>query len=668
MRGVRSSPATCCWATTSTRCAGSRPTAPTWRWPGARRAHLPNRGPRELAAKPRSSRGDSVVIQRKLEVTYVPFDRTTRVPPGTTLFSAAHWIGLPIDSTCGGRGTCGKCKVQVVKGLADAETADHRQLRPQEIADGWRLSCQARIYEDMVCEVPQLLRVPKAATMGLGRLDILDPNVRKVYLELSQPSLEDQRSDVARLKDALTDEGHDMVAGVAVLRTLPPVFREAGFRVTAVLAGEHLVAVEPGDTTSECYGVAFDVGTTTLVGTLMNLRTGMAASVLSTLNGQAPFGADVISRISHGMNGPGAIQELQEAVVTTMNTILDELYRESGVLPAQTYEAVVVGNVTMLHLLLGIDPTPLSMSPFTPAFMDQLSVEARELGLRIHPHGYVQTLPALGAYVGADIVAGVLATGIVREDKLRVFVDVGTNGEIVLGTAQRALATAAPAGPAFEGSQIKCGMRATVGAIEGVQLGDRVELQIIGGDVPAEGICGSGLVDAVAQLLLAGLMDHSGRLKLPGDVPDHPLADRLIDIDGMRAFLLADGVFLTQRDIRELQFAKGSIATGIKVLMDILRVTAGDLDEVLLGGSFGSYLNPESAKVIGLVPPVDVDRIIAVGNSAGEGAKIALLSYRERQVAFELPSRIEYVELSGRTDFNDSFISVLGFPQLETVS
>ena len=605
------------------------------------------------------------MIQRKLEVTYLPFDRTTRVPPGTTVFSAAHWIGLPIDSTCGGRGTCGKCKVRVIRGGADAETADHRQLRPAEIADGWRLSCQARIYQDMTCEVPQLLRVPKAATMGLGRLVILDPNVRKVYLELSEPTMEDQRSDVARLRDALTKEGHDMVAGVAVLRTLPTVFREAGFRVTAVLGGDQLIAVEAGDTTGECYGVAFDVGTTTLVGTLMNLRTGMAASVLSTLNGQAPFGADVISRISHGMNGPEAIQELQAAVAGTMNTILAELYQETGVTPEQTYEAVVVGNVTMLHLLFGIDPTHLSMSPFTPAFMDQLTVEAREIGLQIHPHGYIQTLPALGAYVGADIVAGVLATGVAREDKLRVFVDVGTNGEIVLGSAQRALATAAPAGPAFEGSQIKCGMRATGGAIEGVTLGDRVELQIIGGDVPAEGICGSGLVDAVAQLLLAGLLDHSGRFKKPEDVPDHPLRDRLIDIDGMRAFLLADGVYLTQRDIRELQFAKGSIATGIKVLMDILGVTAEDLDEVLLGGSFGSYLNPESAKIIGLVPPVDVDRIIAVGNSAGEGAKIALLSYRERQVAFELPSRIEYIELSGRSDFNDSFISVLGFPHLD---
>jgi uncharacterized 2Fe-2S/4Fe-4S cluster protein (DUF4445 family) len=583
------------------------------------------------------------------------------------LFSAAHWIGLPIDSTCGGRGTCGKCKVRVIEGRTDAETADHRLLRPAEIEDGWRLSCQARIYADMVCEVPQLLRVPKAATMGLGRLVILDPNVRKVYLELSEPSLEDQRGDVARLKDALTDEGHDMVAGVAVLRTLPQVFRDSGFRITAVLAGEHLVAVEAGDTTGDCFGVAFDVGTTTLVGTLMNLRTGMAASVLSTLNGQAPFGADVISRISHGMNGPDSVLELQAAVVSTMNGIMSALYSETGVTPDRTYEAVVVGNATMLHLLFGIDPSPLAVMPFTPAFMEPMSVLASDVGLDIHPRGYIQTLPALGAYVGADIVAGVLATGIVREDKMRVFVDVGTNGEIVLGNGQRALATAAPAGPAFEGSQIRCGMRATDGAIEGVQLGDTVELQVIGGDVPPEGICGSGLVDAVAQLLLAGLLDHSGRMKTAGDVPGHPLGDRLIDVDGIRAFLLADGVYLTQKDIRELQFAKGSIATGIKVLMDILGIETKDLDEVLLGGSFGSYLNPESAKIIGLVPPVEVDRIIAVGNSAGEGAKIALLSYRERQVAFELPARIEYVELSGRTDFNDAFVSVLGFPHLELV-
>src|SRR5437870_991393 len=608
------------------------------------------------------------MIQRKLEVSYQPFERTTRVPSGTTLFSAAHWIGLPIDSTCGGRGTCGKCKVRVVQGATEVSAADRRLLRGEEVENGWRLSCQARIYEDMTCEVPQLLRVPKAATMGLSRLVIIDPNVRKVYLELAEPDLHDQRSDVARLRDALTAEGHDMVAGVPVLRTVPKTLRDAGFKVTAVLAGEQLVAIEPGDTTEECFGVAFDVGTTTLVGTLMNLRTGMAAAVRSTLNGQAPFGADVISRISHAMNGPDSVDDLKTAVVSTMNGILTELYREAGITPERTYEAVVVGNVTMLHLLLGIDPTPISVMPFTPAFMDALSVPASEVGLRIHPAGYVQTLPALGAYVGADIVSGVLATGLAREDKMRVFVDVGTNGEIVIGSSQRTLATAAPAGPAFEGSQIKCGMRATDGAIEGVQLSDRVELQVIGGDVPAQGLCGSGLVDAVAQLLNVGLLDHSGRMLAATDAPNHPLADRLIEVEGVRAFLLADGVYLSQRDVRELQFAKGSIATGIKVLMDILGVTPADVDEVFLGGSFGSYLNPESAKIIGLVPPVNVDRIIAVGNSAGEGAKIALLSYRERQVAFELPARLEYVELSGRTDFNDSFVSVLGFPQLETVS
>jgi len=608
------------------------------------------------------------VIQRKLEVTYQPFDRHTRVPPGTTVFSAAHWIGLPIDSTCGGRGTCGKCKVRVLDADMEVTTADHRQLRKDEIEGGWRLSCHARIYEDLICEVPQLLRVPKAATMGLSRLVIIDPNVRKVFLELAEPDLHDQRSDVARLRDALSAEGHDMIADVPVLRTLPKAIRDAEFKVTAVLAGEHLVAVEPGDTTEECFGVAFDVGTTTLVGTLMNLRTGMAAAVSSTLNGQAPFGADVISRISHAMNGAESLDELRTAVVSTMNGILDELYREARISPERTYEAVVVGNVTMLHLLFGIDPTPISMMPFTPTFMDAMSVPAREVGLKIHPEGYIQTLPALGAYVGADIVSGVLATGIAREDKMRVFVDVGTNGEIVIGSSQRTLATAAPAGPAFEGSQIKCGMRATDGAIEGVTLGDTIELQVIGGDVPAQGLCGSGLVDAVAQLLNAGLLDHSGRMLSAAEAGAHPLADHLIEVEGVKAFLLAEGVYLSQRDVRELQFAKGSIATGIKVLMDILGVSATDLDEIFLGGSFGSYLNPESAKIIGLVPPVDVDKIIAVGNSAGEGAKIALLSYRERQVAFELPSRIEYVELSGRTDFNDSFVSVLRFPDLELVS
>jgi uncharacterized 2Fe-2S/4Fe-4S cluster protein (DUF4445 family) len=607
------------------------------------------------------------MIQKKLEVTYRPFEKTTRVPPGTTLFSAAHWIGLPIDSTCGGRGTCGKCKVQVLQGSAEITTADRKQLRAAELEAGWRLSCQAKVYEDTTVDVPELMRVPKAATMGVNRLVLLDPNVRKVFVELTEPSLEDQRSDIERLRDALTAEGFDMKADLQGLRALPAALRAAEFRVTAVLGGDQLIAVEAGDTRDESYGIAFDLGTTTVVGTVMNLRTGMAEAVRSTLNGQAPYGADVISRISHGMQGDEAKAELRQAVLNTMNGILAELYEAAGVTRERVYEMVVVGNATMLHLLLGIDATPISMMPFTPAFRDPLYLPAREVGLDIHPGGFVQTLPVIGAYVGADIVAGVVATGLAREDKLRVFVDVGTNGEIVLGSVKRVLCTAAPAGPAFEGSQIRCGMRATDGAIEGVTLTDHVELQVIGGDITPKGICGSGLVDTVAQLRLVGLLDPSGKMRSREEVPEHPLSDRLITVDGVRAFLLAENVYLSQRDVRELQFGKGSIATGIKVLMDVMGVTTTDLDEVLLGGSFGSYLNPESAKIIGLVPPVDVDRILSVGNTAGEGAKMSLLSFRERQIAFELPDKIEYVELSGRSDFNDSFISVLQFAELDTL-
>ena len=601
---------------------------------------------------------------RKLAVTYLPFDRLTHVPEGTSLFNAAHWIGLPIESTCGGRGTCGKCKVQVLEGHAEPTHADRRLLSEDELATGWRLSCQAEAHEDSVCVVPQLMRIPKAATMGRGRFVRVEPNVHKVFVELDEPHLEDQRSDLERLLAALEAEGYGARVGLDLLRELPGALRAAEFRATAVLAGDRLVAVEPGDTREVAHGVAFDLGTTTVVGTLMNLRTGMAEAVESTLNRQAPFGADVISRISHSMVGPEALEELRRAALDTMNGLLAGLLEQAGVAAEHVYELVVVGNATMLHLLLGVDPTPISMAPFTPAFKAPLDLEARAVGLAIHPRGRVVTYPILGAYVGADILAGVLATGIAREERRSLFVDVGTNGEIVLAAGDRVLATAAPAGPAFEGGQIRCGMRAAGGAIEGVALGQGVELQVIGGDVAPQGICGSGLVDTVAQLRVAGLLDAGGRLASAGQVPDHPLRDRLVEVDGVRAFLLADGVYLTQRDVRELQFGKGSIATGIKILMDLLGLSAADLDDVLLAGSFGSYINPESAKVIGLVPPVPTERIVSVGNAAGEGAKMALLSFREREIAFELPDRIEYVELSGRADFNDAFVEVLSFPDL----
>jgi uncharacterized 2Fe-2S/4Fe-4S cluster protein (DUF4445 family) len=322
----------------------------------------------------------------------------------------------------------------------------------------------------------------------------------------------------------------------------------------------------------------------------------------------------------------------------------------------------------MLHLLLGVDPRSIALSPFVATFLEPRGVRAADVGVPIHPEGRAALFPSIGAYVGADIVGDLVATGLPRDPRVRLLVDVGTNGEIVCGSAERSCATAAPAGPAFEGGQILHGMRATPGAIEGVDVGDgTVRLQVVG-DVEPRGICGSGLIDVVAQLRLVGLIAPDGALAAREDVTGHPLAERLVVRDGVRAFALTDEVVLTQLDVRELQSAKGAIATGIEVVMRELGIDAADLDEVLLAGSFGTYISPASARAIGLVPAVPIDRIAAVGNAASEGAKMALMSFRERELAFDLPNVVEYVELSGAADFNERFIANLGFPVLEVAA
>ena len=613
----------------------------------------------------------------KVKVTFLPKETSTRVPSGTTLFHAAAWTGQPIESTCGGRGTCGKCRVQVIQGSAPVTPADLQHLSQEDMAGGWRLSCQSEVRDEMVVHVPRLLTTPKTAMFGVGRQVLLDPNVHKVHLKLAEPTLHDQRSDLQRLKEALRQEGFAMSAELPVVRTLPKALRDAEFDVTAVVCGESLLAVEPGDTTGACFGIAFDLGTTTIVGTLMDLNNGEPRGVTSNLNAQAIHGGDVLSRISHTMGKKEGLQEMQHFASFTMNGIIERLTGESGVPLDRIYEITVAGNLTMMHLLLGIDPEPISVTPFAPAVSHGLDLRAADLGITIHPEGRVFLFPAIGSYVGGDIVAGLLATALPRGNKLRLFVDVGTNGEIALGSEPRTVATAAPAGPAFEGAEISCGMRATTGAIEGVQITeDSVVLQTIQ-DAPPVGLCGSGLIDAVAQLYKRGLMDATGRMRsaeeLQGRVPD-ALASRLITVDGVRAFVLATEeetggrrILFSQKDVRQLQFAKGSIASGIRVLMKDMGVAPDDLQEILLAGAFGSYIHPDAARIIGLVPAVPLARIRAVGNAAGEGAKIALLSYREREAAEVMPSRVEYIELSGREDFNDIFMSVLGFPPLDSL-
>jgi uncharacterized 2Fe-2S/4Fe-4S cluster protein (DUF4445 family) len=604
----------------------------------------------------------------KHEVTYLPSGKTARVPEGTTLFNAAHWAGLPIESTCGGRGTCGKCGVRVIEGSAELSLADHRHLADR-IDDGWRLSCQCPITGPMRVDVPRLMKMPKAATMGVGRFVLLEPNVVKLYLELPPPSLEDHRSHIARVMDAIEEAGYTRNHDWEVLPRVADAFRTTS-NVTATLVGEYLVDVQAGDTRDRMFGVSFDIGTTTCVATLVDLRNGAAAAVASTINHQASYGADVIARMAKAMHGREHIEQLRAAAIETVNELLQRVQEEADVLPGEIYEAVVAGNATMLHLLTGVNPESIALAPYVATFVEPQDLRADQIGFDMHPLGWVALYPSIGAYVGADIVADIVATGLVREETMRLLVDVGTNGEIACGNSERSVATAAPAGPAFEGGEIVFGMRATEGAIEGVVLTDgRAELQVIGGDVEPRGICGSGLIDIVAQLRLAGMLDDGGKMltREDADAQGHPLAEHLVMRGDVRAFQLYGDIVLTQADVRALQFAKGAISTGIETAMRELGLEAADLDEVMLAGSFGSYINPESARVIGLVPAVPVDRIKAVGNTASEGAKMALMSFREREVAWEIPAIVEYIELSGVEDFNDRFIGNLGFPPLDSL-
>jgi uncharacterized 2Fe-2S/4Fe-4S cluster protein (DUF4445 family) len=591
---------------------------------------------------------------RYLEVGEDRAVKEARVPAGTTLFDAASWNGVAIDSTCGGHGTCKKCKVRVVAGNAEVSAVDPRAFSPDELRNGWRLACRAAAQEDMTVEVPPLQTRPKAALAGVGRHVILRPAVQKRYVELEEPTLEDQRSDLERLLDAMDDV--EPRVPLEVVRKLGQTLRTSDWKVTAVLADDLLIDVERGDTSGRRHAIAFDLGTTTVVATLLDLETGQPRAVRSILNAQQPFGADVISRISATMLDDGALDRLREDAHETLRTLADEVCAEAGVDAPDIYEIVVTGNVTMIQLALGIDPEPLSMAPFTIAARRLPEAKASDFGLAIHERAPAVLFPALGAYVGPDIVAGILATGLTLDRRVRLFVDVGTNSEIVLGSSGGALACAAPAGPAFEAAQIRCGMRAAEGAIEGVKVVQgEVQLTVIG-DVEPQGLCGSGLVDAVAELVGAGIIDHSGRF-----VADS--SKRLDKVGEETVFHLAEGVYLSQRDVRELQFAKASIATGWQILCRDLGIEPTEIAQVLLGGSFGTYLTAASAVKIGLVPKLPLPRIVAAGNVAGEGAKIAALSVTERAAANAVLDEVEYVELSGREDFNDLFVDQLAFPE-----
>ena len=415
----------------------------------------------------------------RVDLVFEPGARRVRVPHGVTMFDAASWNGIAIDSTCGGHGTCKKCKIKVADGAAPISPLDVRAFSPGELRDGWRLACRALATTDARIEVPPLVTRPKAATVGVGRQVILRPAVQKRYTELAEPSLADQATDAERLLAALDDL--EPRVDLPVLRSLGRVLRAADYKVTAVIVDDALIAVEPGDTSARRFGIAYDLGTTTVVATLLDLSTGTPVAVDSVLNAQQPFGADVITRISATMLDPAALDRLTGLAQQTLAELAATVCEQGGVDPAEVYEVAVAGNATMTHLVLGIDPEPLGVAPFIMSTRLYPEVLAADLGIAVHPRARAVIFPAFGAYVGGDITAGLLASGMDRDSRTRLFVDIGTNCEIVLGNDDWLLATAAPAGPAFEGAAIRCGMRAADGAIEVVTMTpDALELKVIG--------------------------------------------------------------------------------------------------------------------------------------------------------------------------------------------
>lgn len=607
---------------------------------------------------------------KEVKVTFQPHGRSVYVLPGTKIVEAAARAGLPVETPCGGRGTCGKCRVQFAAGAPEPGAAERAALGDAEVAEGWRLACQGAICCECVVSVPAASRAGDVhkilAERQAGAAGEVAPAVRKVHVRLPEPTLDDHAPDLERLEAAVGE----IDAPLAMLRDLPACLREGGFAGTAVLADHTLIDFEPGDTTGECFGVAFDIGTTTLVGSLLDLRTGEERAIASDMNPQVRFGDDVLSRISHSGSCPDCTGELQREIVGAVSEMVDRLCADGGAARAGVYEAAFAGNTTMQHLLCGLDVTQLGAVPFVPAHQRGLLLPAREIGLELHPRASAYVLPVIGGFVGGDAVAGVLVTRLSEASGPTLMIDIGTNGEIALAHEGQLWAASTAAGPAFEGARISCGMRASGGAIEKIVLNNDVEFSVIGGRAPV-GICGTALIDLAAGLLDAGVLSPEGRLRTGEELPRHlpeALRARVGEgADGQGEFLIAEAdgrrVALTQKDIRELQLAAGAIRAGVRILLREAGLEPEALHRVLIAGGFGSFVRRSKAQRIGLLPPeVPHDRIGYVGNTSLAGAKATLLSVWARARAEELARGARHVQLSQDAGFQMEFAEAMIFP------
>ncbi|RLE57926.1 MAG: ferredoxin [Thermoprotei archaeon] len=592
-------------------------------------------------------------------VVFEPMGRRVRASPGTIL-EIAREGNVPLRSDCGGRGVCGKCRVVIVdvKGeISEVSEVEKRHLTQEELARGYRLACQVKVLSGcVVVFVPPESRVGvrKVVEGVVERRVELRPAVRKVHLKLPEPSLEDNRPDFERLRDFLGD----VEIPLDLLRRLPILLREAKWDVTVVLWGNKLIGIEKGDTSNRVFGLAIDIGSSKIVCHLVDLVSGETVARGYIENPQVVYGEDVVSRITYASRSEENLRRLQRIVVDAINEVIDRLCKEAGVRFDEIYEAVVVGNSVMHHLFFGIYPKFIGVSPFTPAVRKGISYPAKEVGLRMNSEGYVTSLPLIAGFVGADATANLIVTKIHERDEVSMVIDIGTNTEILLGNRDRLLVCSAPSGPAFEGAHISHGMKAVSGAIERVKIvGDEVIYETID-NVKPRGICGSGMIDLVAELYRAGLINRYG--KFIGE------SKRIVK-DRIPRFVVAwadetetgKEITVTERDINELLLAKAAIRAGWMILMEKLGIKENEISRIYLAGSFGRHVDVENAKLIGLLPKVPNDRVVFVGDIAVIGAEMALKSVEERRNIEKVVNSIEYIELSADKNFYQTFIKAI---------
>lgn len=580
------------------------------------------------------------------------------VEKGITIMEGLEKLGIKLETLCGGAGWCGQCIVKVTGALSEISSNEKNLISDQMLKEGYRLACQAIIEGNIDIEIPPQTRLYANQILTSGIVlekAKINPAVKRYRVSLPTPNLEDQRADLERLDDAI--DSKILRSNLDVLRKLPIILRENVFNIEAILYENELIDVRK-PSNKPPYGIAVDIGTTTIVAYLVDLTKG-EIDVASSMNPQAKRGADVISRIDY--SSKGGLQELRDLVLKEINLLIEELCVRQSIEPIDIYDITIVGNTTMIHLFLGVPPNYIAVSPYTPAFTRSLLFDAVQLGIQINPKGKCYILPNISGYVGADTIGVVLATRLYKGDGVKLALDIGTNGEMVLKDGDKLFACSTAAGPAFEGANITYGMRGAKGAIDHVNIDDgEINIHVIG-DVQPIGICGSGLLDAIAVMIELGILDETGRIIYPEGKFIKDLVRK--GENGLEFILKANGVEIpiSQRDVRELQLAKSAIRAGIEILLEETGREYSDIDTVYLAGAFGTYLKPESAVKIGLLPPLPIGRIYSVGNAAGEGSKLALLDKDMREIAEGVSRKISYIELSSRRDFQEKFMEFMYF-------